>query len=448
MDRQAKATLAALTTLKRQFEAGASQYHRLNHLLVEAQADQREWLSGPFPVEGCRQPKQAIATSLPPPEISFRVRSNEGQDSRVAQLLGPRSILQFHMLYVSGSYVTDDDVREYIIGRDQFSRLAGRAGECLLSLPAHVINVYPAEWAEYEQYLKPHLFTTVDPSSPAEHPRIQTVERTYDAVLPIGSGWSDRWCGFLHWLAWRNEEGTILNARRRTWVGTTTLPWVPTRSDHGKITSMMPPLAAFSFETTRHFNSVLEDVFLCSALAIDVIEAKLAQDRPKRSPTAPGATNVVQDSGKPLKAMFCYSHNNRRQRDQVEKHLALMKRDNLVEIWYDRNITAGAEWKGRIDEHLNQCEIILLMVSADFIASDYCFDVEMKRAIQRHEAGEARVIPVILRKCEWKNTPLKDIQALPSDGRPVDQWPRSNDAYHDIADGIRKVAEELKAQPH
>jgi hypothetical protein len=267
VDRQTKTTLATLMTLKRQFEAGASQYHRLNHLLAEAPHDQPQWLGGPFPVEGCRQPKQAISTSFPSAEISFRIQRTETPENRVGTLAGPR-VFQFQALYVSGSFVTDTDTKTYLVGRDQFVRLAERAGECLLSLPPDVINVYPPEWAEYEQYLKPQLFTKVEPSGDPASPQIQTVERTYDAILPIGSGWSSRWCGFLHWLAWRGEDGAILKARRRTWSGTTTLPWMPTRADHAEVTSMMPTLANFPFETTRHFYSVLEDMFLCSFRAI------------------------------------------------------------------------------------------------------------------------------------------------------------------------------------
>jgi len=157
-------------------------------------------------------------------------------------------------------------------------------------------------------------------------------------------------------------------------------------------------------------------------------------------------TDAVQDAKTPLKIMFCYSHRNKIQRRQVETHLALLKRQGLIEIWYDRKITAGTEWNGLIDNHLNTSDITLLLISADFLESDYCCDVEMKRAIERHKSGEARVIPVILRKCQWKDTLLKDLQALPSDGLPVDQWTRSNDAYDNIASGIRNVIAELKTR--
>src|SRR5690348_1245656 len=97
VDRRTTTALTLLATLERQFEAGASQYHRLSHLLVEAPSDRRELLLGPFPVEGCRRPEQAIATSYPPSEVSFRIRETEQPEDRIRMLDGPR-IYQFHAI--------------------------------------------------------------------------------------------------------------------------------------------------------------------------------------------------------------------------------------------------------------------------------------------------------------------------------------------------------------
>ncbi len=99
---------------------------------------------------------------------------------------------------------------------------------------------------------------------------------------------------------------------------------------------------------------------------------------------------------------LCYSHKDERLLDRLKTHLSLLQRDKIISIWHDRRIGAGTEWVGAIDEHLNSARMILLLVSADFQNSDYCNDVEMKRALERHEAGEARVIPVILRPVDWK----------------------------------------------
>jgi hypothetical protein len=134
-------------------------------------------------------------------------------------------------------------------------------------------------------------------------------------------------------------------------------------------------------------------------------------------------------------------------RNELETHLKLLQRLNLISTWHDRKITAGAEWAGQIDRNLEAAEIILLLVSADFIASDYCYDKEMKRALERHEAGSARVILVILRDVDWHSAPFSKLQVLPKEGRPVTLWENKDSAWKDVALGIRKAVEEIKALP-
>jgi hypothetical protein len=104
-------------------------------------------------------------------------------------------------------------------------------------------------------------------------------------------------------------------------------------------------------------------------------------------------------------------------------------------------ISAGDEWKGEIDDNLEQADVILLLISSDFLASDYCWDVETKRALERHDAGEARVIPVILRTVDWQGAPFGKLQAKPKDAKPVDQWANEDEAFTDIARGIRNAIE-------
>src|SRR5689334_18081351 len=135
-------TLAHLTTLKRQFEAAASQYHRLCHLLLEAPADQPGNFLDPFPpVEGCRRPEEAIATSFPSTDIVFRVKDCGHQDITTGKVLGLRRS-QFHAYYLSGREKSVETFRHYQVGRAHFERLAERAGELLLSIPALVLNIY------------------------------------------------------------------------------------------------------------------------------------------------------------------------------------------------------------------------------------------------------------------------------------------------------------------
>jgi tetratricopeptide (TPR) repeat protein len=154
----------------------------------------------------------------------------------------------------------------------------------------------------------------------------------------------------------------------------------------------------------------------------------------------------MAETSKPAKAIevfFSYSHKDEELRDQLSNHLSTLKRKQFITAWHDRRIGAGKEWANEIDERLDQADIILLLISSDFLASDYCYDVEVKRAMERHEAGEARVIPIILRPVDWKGTPFGKLQALPRDARPVTEWPNRDQAFLDVAQGIRAAAEEL-----
>ena len=147
--------------------------------------------------------------------------------------------------------------------------------------------------------------------------------------------------------------------------------------------------------------------------------------------------------GVPAQLFYSYSHKDEKLRDQLETHLSTLKRENRISVWHDRRITAGTEWKGEIDEHLKSSSVILLLVTANFLASDYCHDVELRYAMEQHEQGNARVIPVILRPCDWKTTIFAKLQALPTDGRPVVSWKNRDDAFLNVVEGIRKALDEM-----
>ncbi|MCC4244844.1 toll/interleukin-1 receptor domain-containing protein [Stappia indica] len=140
---------------------------------------------------------------------------------------------------------------------------------------------------------------------------------------------------------------------------------------------------------------------------------------------------------------FSYSHFDESLRDQLEKQLAMLKRQGVISTWHDRRIDAGEEIDKAINEQINRDEIILLLVSPDFLASEYCYAVEMKRAMERHEAGEATVIPVILRACDWHPAPFGKLNAVPRDGKPVKQWTDIDEAFLQVAQAIRQVATRL-----
>ena len=141
---------------------------------------------------------------------------------------------------------------------------------------------------------------------------------------------------------------------------------------------------------------------------------------------------------------FSYCHADEALRDQLEKQLSMLKRQGVIDTWHDRRIGAGQEIDSAIDNHINSDEIVLLLVSPDFIASDYCYNIEMTRAMERHTANEAIVIPVILRACDWHHAPFGKLLATPEDGKPVTLWPDRDVAFLQVAQAVRKAAERCR----
>lgn len=150
----------------------------------------------------------------------------------------------------------------------------------------------------------------------------------------------------------------------------------------------------------------------------------------------------------PIKTVCCYAQEDRALLESLIKHLKPFRQNGSISIWADYDITAGTEWKKEIDKQINIAQIVLLLISSNFLASDYCYSVEMKRALERHRQGKARVIPIILRPVYWKDVELlRDLQVLPTNAKPVidpNYWYHHDAAFQDIAEGIRKVINELK----
>ncbi len=146
-----------------------------------------------------------------------------------------------------------------------------------------------------------------------------------------------------------------------------------------------------------------------------------------------------------IKVFFSYSHKDEELRDKLATHLKLLQRQRVINTWHDRVIPVGSEWDKQINDNLNEAHIILMLVSADFLASDYCWDVEITQAMQRHATGDAVVIPVILRPCDWNSAPFGRLQAAPKNARPVTTWQNVDEAFLDITQKIRLVAENLRS---
>lgn len=150
---------------------------------------------------------------------------------------------------------------------------------------------------------------------------------------------------------------------------------------------------------------------------------------------------------KPLQVFYSYASGDERLRGELQTHLALMERQGSIASWAFRKIAPGTYWQREIDANLEAAHIILFLVSSHFIASDYCWTVEMTRALDRHRRGEATVIPIILRPCDWQSAPFGVLQALPTGAKPVVGWRPRDTAWTDVTTGLRKVVHQLSSCP-
>jgi tetratricopeptide (TPR) repeat protein len=145
----------------------------------------------------------------------------------------------------------------------------------------------------------------------------------------------------------------------------------------------------------------------------------------------------------PFHIFYSYAHKDEKLRNELAKHLYPLKRQNLIDDWFDRDINAGKEWEKEITAHLNTAHIILLLISPDFMASDYCYGVEMQRALERHEAKAACVIPILLESVDWQGTPFSKLQCLPKNAKAIKKWSNKSDAFTDVAKNIRETLKTL-----
>jgi tetratricopeptide (TPR) repeat protein len=148
----------------------------------------------------------------------------------------------------------------------------------------------------------------------------------------------------------------------------------------------------------------------------------------------------------PLQVFISYSHKDEELREELDIHLANLKRQGKIQAWHDRAIEAGAEWDAEIKHQLETADIILLLITPRFIASNYCYDLEMQRAVQRHDEGSARVIPIIGKPCDLQDSPFSKLQALPKDAKPITKWDDRDEALLNVVQGIRRAVETLQAK--
>src|SRR5258708_2677333 len=142
-----------------------------------------------------------------------------------------------------------------------------------------------------------------------------------------------------------------------------------------------------------------------------------------------------------IEIFCCYARKDQPLLQELKVHLFPLQRQGIITLWNDTDISPGANWEEEIEKHLNTAQIILLLVSPDFIASEYCYSKELQRAMKRHEVGEVHVIPIILRPVIWKNMLFGHLEALPTDAKPITSclWHNLDEALFDVAQGIEKL---------
>ena len=171
-----------------------------------------------------------------------------------------------------------------------------------------------------------------------------------------------------------------------------------------------------------------------------------AQSKPKQRQSIITKINNKVDFemvDKKVKVFLSYTHVDEEFKNKLDVHFAPLKRNNKVETWNDRKLVPGTLFDTEIKKHLCEDDVIILLISADFINSDYCYEIEMKKAFERMQNNDAIVIPIILRPCLWQETPLADIQVLPKDGTPISKYEDSDDAYYEIVKSINNRIEEF-----
>jgi hypothetical protein len=146
----------------------------------------------------------------------------------------------------------------------------------------------------------------------------------------------------------------------------------------------------------------------------------------------------------PIKIFLSYSHQDEELKEQLEAHLSQLRRDNIIESWNDRKIIPGQKWGEEISEHLKSADIIIFLISPDFICSDYCCDIEVSEGVKQHNDGKSKVVPIVVRPCDWKEMEIGKIQALPKDAKAVTTWPNRDEGWLNVTFGLKKLINEYR----
>jgi hypothetical protein len=152
-------------------------------------------------------------------------------------------------------------------------------------------------------------------------------------------------------------------------------------------------------------------------------------------------------STRTISLFYSYSHIDEDLRRRLEVYLRQLKYEGMIDHWHDRRILPGTNWSQAIDEAIWTADVILLLITPNFLASSYCNDIELQTALERQKRGEAYVIPIILSPCDWQNAPFAHLQFLPKDGKAVTTWKTEEEGFQNVVQGLRRTIKHIKA-PH
>jgi hypothetical protein len=202
-----------------------------------------------------------------------------------------------------------------------------------------------------------------------------------------------------------------------------------------------PESLGFALETVT---AILAQRFDGSEVLVQNRDAFVEAAR-RGAPTEDGLPLRQVGQGRPVRALIIYSPEDERFRLELDKHLSLLRKAGIVHTWSSRRIGAGGEWHGTVSSELEQATLVLFLVSADFLASDYAYGQEVERAMSRAATGQAHVLSILVRAVDWDPSPFRKFQVLPRDGQPIASWTNRDEAWADVARGIREAAEIVRS---
>jgi hypothetical protein len=173
-----------------------------------------------------------------------------------------------------------------------------------------------------------------------------------------------------------------------------------------------------------------------------IYKSALAQTFQNHPSTDPTESKEGQKSS--IRVFISYAHKDEKFKDELVEQLSGLKNNNIISDWTDRQILGGEKWDERIKQNLEDSKIILYLVSSSFMNSSYINEVEIKRSIEKHEKGEAIVIPVIIRFCDFKSLPVQGLQALPKNARPIEDWKPRSKGWLDVIMQLKEIIKSIK----